>query len=188
MPLTLPAYSRGVIRVEVWVNSNCSFLMLTLPGWDHGVFVPMILINAKANIPIVQVSVLNSEDPAAHFAMGRALESLRDSNVAIIGSGFASFHNLRLLRSRAFEAPAFLHRNTEWSKAVVDAASEEDPSKREDKFKGWRAWPASHEMHPSGGGEHFLPLIVCAGAGGIDRAGKYTDEFKGMDMYSFYWS
>jgi aromatic ring-opening dioxygenase catalytic subunit (LigB family) len=159
-----------------------------LPGWDHGVFIPMILVNPKADIPIVQVSVLESEDPSAHFAMGRALGKLRDSNIAIIGSGFASFHNLRLLRSTEIESPAFVQRNMEWNKAVAEAALEETASKREDQFKDWRSWPASHEMHPSGGGEHFLPLIVCAGAGGDGKAQKYADKFMGMDMYSFYWS
>jgi aromatic ring-opening dioxygenase catalytic subunit (LigB family) len=148
----------------------------------------MILINPEANIPIVQVSVLKSEDPSDHFAMGRALESLRDSNVAIIGSGFASFHNLRLLFSSSIENPGFLQRNVEWSKTLADATSEKLSAQREDKLKDWRSWPASHEMHPQGGGEHFLPLIVCAGAGGDTIAENYADRFKGMDMYSFYWS
>ena len=44
------------------------------------------------------------------------------------------------------------------------------------------------EMHPLGGGEHFMPLIVCAGAGGNGVAEKYMDAFSGLDMYSYYWS
>jgi aromatic ring-opening dioxygenase catalytic subunit (LigB family) len=56
-------------------------------GRDHGVFIPMLLINPAANIPIVQLSVLSSNSPAQHFAMGQALASLRESGVAIVGSG-----------------------------------------------------------------------------------------------------
>lgn len=147
----------------------------------------MLLINPSADIPIVQVSVLASEDPADHFAMGRALAKLRDGNVAIIGSGFASFHNLRLLFSGISGSPEFKVRNDEWSKAVTDAACTKDLGQREKKFAGWRKWPAGDEMHPLGGGEHFLPLIVAAGAGGDEAAECYTDEFRELDMYSYYW-
>ncbi|OCL12537.1 LigB subunit of an aromatic-ring-opening dioxygenase LigAB, partial [Glonium stellatum] len=94
-------------------------------GWDHGVFIPLLLINPAANIPIVQLSVLRSESPGAHFAIGRALHSLRASNVAILGSGFASFHNLRLMFGGAGSDPAFRARNAAWSEAVGEAVVEE---------------------------------------------------------------
>ena len=110
-------------------------------GWDHGVFIPMLLINPAADIPIVQVSVLSSESPASHYAMGRALVKLRDSNIAIIGSGFASFHNLGLLFSGTARDAKFKVRNAEWSKAVTSAVEEKDADEREKKFEGWRDWP-----------------------------------------------
>jgi aromatic ring-opening dioxygenase catalytic subunit (LigB family) len=147
----------------------------------------MLLINPAADIPIVQVSVLASEDPAAHYAMGRALEPLRDANVAIIGSGFASLHNLGLMRTGGLDGAAFKARNEEWSRAVTAAAEKSSVEKRGKKFEGWREWPGGHEMHPPGGGEHFMPLIVCAGAGGEGPAQHYTDEFMGLEMYSYYW-
>jgi aromatic ring-opening dioxygenase catalytic subunit (LigB family) len=159
-----------------------------ISGWDHGVFVPMLLINPAADVPIVQLSVLSSEDPAAHIAMGKALAKLRDSNVAIIGSGFASFHNLRLLFSGALQTPEFKARNVAWSQAVTDAVGTKELKERGKKFDGWREWPAGYEMHPRGGGEHFLPLVVCAGAGGDEGGEHYTDGFSGLDMYSYYWT
>jgi aromatic ring-opening dioxygenase catalytic subunit (LigB family) len=148
----------------------------------------MKIIRPEADIPIIQMSVLSSEDPSAHFAMGKALEKLRDSNVAIIGSGFASFHNLRLLYSGTAKKNTTKQRNTVWSKSVTDASTEPDSEGRARKFNGWREWPSSYEMHPAGGAEHFLPLIVCAGAGGEEKAQLYTDKFLGMDMYSYYWT
>ena len=48
-----------------------------------------------ASIPIYQVSLQHSYDPAAHFALGRAIAPLRDDGVLIVGSGL-SYHNLRL--------------------------------------------------------------------------------------------
>ncbi|CAK1556029.1 unnamed protein product [Leptosia nina] len=46
-------------------------------GWDHGVFVPMMLMNPEANIPIVQISVLKSQDAAAHYKIGEVLHKFR---------------------------------------------------------------------------------------------------------------
>jgi aromatic ring-opening dioxygenase catalytic subunit (LigB family) len=148
----------------------------------------MLLINPAADIPVVQVSVLASEDPAAHYAMGRALSALRDVNVAVIGSGFASLHNLGLMRGGGLDTAAFKARNEEWSSAVTAASREAGVEQRGKKFDGWRAWPGGWEMHPRGGGEHFMPLIVCAGAGGEGAAEYYTDEFMGLPMYSYYWA
>ncbi|KIV99716.1 uncharacterized protein PV09_08646 [Verruconis gallopava] len=156
-------------------------------GWDHGVFIPMLLINPSANVPIVQMSVLSSEDASEHYRMGQALSKLRDSNVAIIGSGFASFHNLRLMFSGISSDPAFQARNAAWNKAITEAVSEPDVEKRGELLSKWRDFPGAFEMHPLHGAEHFLPLIVCAGAGGAGEPGKYTDEFIGLDMYSYYW-
>ncbi|KAI9715048.1 MAG: hypothetical protein M1828_001084 [Chrysothrix sp. TS-e1954] len=157
-------------------------------GWDHGVFVPMILINPSASIPIIQVSVLENESPADHFAMGQALCELRDSNVAIIASGFATFHNIRFFFNGATRSPAFRAKNDEWTKHVNAAVDEPDPKTRLNKFESWRSWPGSYEMHPRGGSEHFLPLIVAAGAGGEGSAEKYKDESAGLDMFSYYWN
>ena len=81
-------------------------------GLDHGVFVPLrsMFPGAKTDIPIVQVSLYASEDPAKTIALGEALAPLRgpskqcrprltraDEGVLIIGGGMA-VHNLRDVR------------------------------------------------------------------------------------------
>lgn len=162
-------------------------------NWDHGVFVPMTLINPKADIPIVQVSVLKSEDPAQHFAMGRALQKLRDENIAVIGSGFASFHNLAKMgelmmgRQLGGAVSPFKKRSDEWNDALTGAVSGESTSDRVAALKEWRKFPHADEMHPKYGGEHFLPLLVCSAAGGDEKAGFYKDEFIGIDVFTYYW-
>ena len=128
-----------------------------ITGWDHGVFVPMLLINPKADVPIVQMSVLDSEDPAEHYKMGQALQALRESNVAIIASGFASFHNIRLMFSGVSKQPDFRARNDAWSLAVMDGIKNSEPESRRKKLETWRDWPNAYEMHPKRGAEHFLP-------------------------------
>ncbi|KAF9734222.1 hypothetical protein PMIN06_004464 [Paraphaeosphaeria minitans] len=156
-------------------------------GWDHGVFVPMTLIHPSASTPIVQLSVLASEDPTAHYAIGRALAPLRDQNIAIIGSGFASMHNLRAMFSGQSRTPAYKALNEAWSAAVADAVATTDAQAQKEKFAAWRSWPGSYDMHPRGGAEHFLPLVVCAGAGGGEKSRAYGDEMVGLQMWSYYW-
>ncbi|CAK7235689.1 hypothetical protein SCUCBS95973_009352 [Sporothrix curviconia] len=156
-------------------------------GWDHGVFVPLLLVHPAADVPVVQVSVLASEDAAAHFAMGRALAPLRDDNIAIVGSGFASFHNLRLMFAGVTRDPSTRAQLVAWNEAVTAAALEPDEQAREAAFAQWRSFPAAYVTHPRGGAEHFLPLIVCAGAAGNEKGKAYTDHFQGLDILSYYW-
>ena len=156
-------------------------------GWDHGVFVPMMLIRPQADIPIVQISVLESEDPKQHFAMGNALAKLRDSNVAFIGSGQASYHNLRSLLTGKTYQPGFKNKNDAWSRTVTSAVLEPDPETRDARFREWRKWPHSYDSHPNRAAEHFLPLIVTAGVGGRGTAKTYKDNFGGHDNWSYYW-
>lgn len=169
-------------------DTNTRGLITYRTGWDHGVFIPMLLINPAANIPIVQMSVLSSESAADHYRMGVALSKLRDSNIAIIGSGFASFHNLRLMFSGIMKDPTFKKKNDAWSEAVLDAVTTRDAEERGRKMEAWRQWPGAYEMHPRGGADHFLPLVVCAGAGGEGKAESYKDEFMGLEMYSYCWA
>ncbi len=56
------------------------------------------------NVPLVQVSLFNTEDPDQHYRLGQAVASLREQNILIIVSGMA-VHNLRDLRF-TFGSPA----------------------------------------------------------------------------------
>ncbi|KAH7128823.1 Extradiol ring-cleavage dioxygenase, class III enzyme, subunit B [Dendryphion nanum] len=156
-------------------------------GWDHGVFIPLTLIHPAATIPIIQVSVLASESPAAHFALGRALAPLRAQNIAIVGSGFASLHNLNAMFSGTTRTQKFKALNEAWSRQVAEAVENVGVEARGKAFDGWRGWEGAYDMHPRGGAEHFLPLVVCAGAAGEQGARSYSDGMMGLKMWSYYW-
>ena len=132
-------------------------------GLDHGVFVPMMLIYPDADVPILQLSLDQSLDPATHLAIGRALAPLRDEDVLIIGSGM-SYHNLRELFSG--------HGNEEaiaFDRWLVNAVR--DPATREASLTAWQRAPGARAAHPRE--EHLIPLLVAAGAAGTD-VGRQT--------------
>ncbi|KAL2206185.1 Extradiol aromatic ring-opening dioxygenase [Sarocladium strictum] len=195
--LTYPASGDPAVAEEV----NAAFTKAGLKpvknekrGWDHGVFVPMLLIDPKGTVPVVQVSILGSEDPETHLQMGKALHALRSQNIAIVGSGFASFHNLRVMFPLMRGGPmtpdgqALIRKSQEFNTALTNATLDPDKKKREAGLKVWRDFPNSYTMHPDRGGDHFMPLIVCVGAVEDGEKGKsYTDGFVGVDIYTYYW-
>ncbi|MFV0622390.1 DODA-type extradiol aromatic ring-opening family dioxygenase [Sphingomonas sp. ac-8] len=130
-------------------------------GWDHGVFIPMMVAVPGADIPVAQMSLRRSLDPAEHLAIGRALAPLRDEGVLILGSGM-SFHNLRERGSRVTPA------TDRWDAALADAATDPDPAGRMARLADWESLPEARYAHPRE--EHLLPLMVAAGAGGEDPA------------------
>ncbi|TGO55960.1 hypothetical protein BCON_0084g00280 [Botryotinia convoluta] len=156
-------------------------------GWDHGVFIPLLLIAPKAQIPIVQVSVLRSNSPAQHYAMGQALAPLRSRGIAILGSGMPTFHNLRLMFSGVMNTPAYKSRNNEWSYRLTETLKIADAEERGKKLEDWRQWTGAEDAHPEKGQEHFLPLIVCAGAGGNEPGKGWEDQAIGLSQWTYYW-
>jgi aromatic ring-opening dioxygenase catalytic subunit (LigB family) len=42
-------------------------------GFDHGVFIPFLLVTPEADIPVVPLSLRRDLDPEAHLRVGRAL-------------------------------------------------------------------------------------------------------------------
>lgn len=123
-------------------------------GFDHGTFVPMAILYPQAEVPLVQVSIGKTYDPAQHIALGRALAPLRDEGVLIIGSGL-SYHNLRMfgpqaeVPSRAFDD--WLHR-----------ALALPPTERTQALLDWETAPYARVCHARE--DHLVPIFAALGA------------------------
>lgn len=124
-------------------------------GLDHGVFVPLKVAFPEADVPVVEMSVERSLDPALHLAAGRALVPLRDEGVLIIGSGM-SFHNMRGYGDPRLTAPSTEF--DDWLTAAVTAKADA----RAALLSDWEQAPAARQSHPRE--EHLIPLLVAAGA------------------------
>lgn len=131
-------------------------------GWDHGVFVPMMLINPAANVPIIQISVLSNQDPEQHYKLGEVLFQFRKEGIAILGSGM-SYHNMREFMYDRQRSSVVNQDFDDYLNKVCTAESEDV---RKEGLVAWREQKGATEAHPMNAAEHFMPLIVIAGAGG----------------------
>ena len=162
--LTYPAHGEPVVAArvhELLRGAGFATEAKNGRGLDHGVFVPFKLIYPDADMPIVQLSLLNNLDAAQHLAMGRALAPLRDEGVLIVGSG-NSYHNLRAFFADNAAANMASAQFDAWLGAAVTAV----PAERERLLAHWHEAPGTIASHPRS--EHLIPLMVAAGAAGDD--------------------
>jgi aromatic ring-opening dioxygenase catalytic subunit (LigB family) len=131
-------------------------------GFDHGVFIPLKVVFPRPDLPIVQVSLLASLDPAEHIRLGQALAPLRDEGVLIVGSGM-SYHNMQTLMSnmrgaaRTDVADTGSERFDEWLEGVL---TRDTPEERIAALTAWDKAASARDAHPRE--EHLLPLHVVA--------------------------
>lgn len=153
-------------------------------GIDHGVFVPLKIMQPDASIPCVQLSLLASLDAQAHITMGNALRELRKDNILILGSGF-SFHNLSLMRTGT-SADA-IARNDAFHDWLIDTCTSPhyDQSTREAQLAAWHNAPHARFCQPRE--EHLLPLMVCLGAATQPARCIFDDATLGMRSCALEW-
>jgi 4,5-DOPA dioxygenase extradiol len=151
-------------------------------GLDHGTWSPLLLIYPEAQVPVVQLAIQPHRGAAHHFALGAALAPIRDDGILIMGSGGAT-HNLGQIRGAGNQpTPKWVSAFAEWLDGVMtEGRSEELVNYR-------RQAPYAAENHPSE--EHFLPLIVAAGAAGEGARARvlhssYTYGVLSMSAYAF---
>ena len=126
-------------------------------GIDHGVWIPLLIGRPQCDIPVVQVSVPNTEDAKIHFKLGQTLGALLSDDVLLLGSGNL-VHNLGevywdeprgepIAWAQEFEKWFLDNLKTgQWEKILNWRQEVKDPSR----------------VHPSA--EHFYPVFSVMGA------------------------
>ncbi len=147
-------------------------------GYDHGVFIPLLLMAPDATIPVLQLSLRAGLDPREHAAAGAALAPLRDDGVLLLGSGM-SFHNMR-----GFRDPRYGPVSDRFDAWLAETAGIVDADARGDALSRWAEHPDGRSSHPRE--EHLLPLMVVAGSAG-DGGGTsvFTDRVLGTAVSAF---
>jgi aromatic ring-opening dioxygenase catalytic subunit (LigB family) len=158
--------------------------MDAMRGWDHGVFVPMMLMVPEANVPIVQLSVCQSQNAETHLRMGEALAPLRDENIAIVGSS-TTFHNMAELRGAMglrFDGDGRKAPNVAFDDKLAEASHIADAATRRSASASWRERPQAEPSHPMHREEHLMPVLVVAAAGLRALMGTFAGSFR---LWSF---
>ena len=145
-------------------------------GFDHGVFVPLKVAFPDAEVPVVQMSLHGSLDPALHLAAGEALAPLREEGVLVLGSGM-SFHNLR-----AMGDPRVTEPSQAFDRWLGDSAAA-DSAERAERLGHWTEAPFARLCHPRE--EHLLPLMVAAGTSREPGAREYGEVVIGGAVSAF---
>ncbi len=130
-------------------------------GFDHGTWCPLTLMYPEADIPTVALSVSGRRDAGWHFALGRALASLREEGVLVLGSG-ALTHNLGEVAwpEGNTAAPDFVTAFADW---MGERLADHDEAALLDYHA---QAPHAALNHP--GNEHLMPFFVALGAAGKD--------------------
>lgn len=140
-------------------------------GLDHGAWIPMRHLYPMADIPTFQVSMPARLDGPAAYAFGQALTPLSKEGVLIVGSGSLT-HNLYEFRSRNGDEPAYAREFVAWIRDTMKSGD------RAQLMHALELAPHAQRAHPTS--EHFLPLIVAAGAAdGQDGSSEGVDVLDG---------
>ena len=150
-------------------------------GLDHGAWVPLSLLLPKGEIPVAQLSLAVGADasgPSDHVALGRVLGPLRNEGILLVGSGGITHDQGEFRRGyfggRDVTVPAPVSRDFDgWVTKVVTTRRGEE---RAAALAAFERHPLAAAAHPTS--EHFLPLLVIAGAAGKDAGRKRFEGFQ----------
>lgn len=140
---------------------------------DHGVWVPLVHMYPSAGVPVLQLSLPSRLAGGELLRIGKALAPLRTEGVLVLGSGSLT-HNLRLARHDDLAPPpAWAIEFDAW---CAEALARWDLDALADYR---RRAPALHVAHPTE--EHFLPLLIAAGAASAAGRPEVTFPVDGFE-------
>jgi 4,5-DOPA dioxygenase extradiol len=124
-------------------------------GLDHGAWVPLRHQYPAADVPAFQVSMPAGLDAASAWRLGEALAPLSQKGVLIVGSGSLT-HNLHEFVMGTTQAAPYAVEFVAWMRDAVLGRDDERLK------RALAIAPHASRAHPTP--EHFLPLLVAAGA------------------------
>jgi 4,5-DOPA dioxygenase extradiol len=169
--------------VKVLDKNNIASRIDLQRGFDHGLFIPLKMMYPQADIPSIQLSLLEGLDPSKHIALGKALHDLKQENILVIGSGF-SFHNMRAFSRKETHSPD--PANDAFQNWLIEGCTGAmSQSEREQRLIEWQNATSARYSHPRE--EHLLPLHVCVGMADKPSTLAFDDYILGKRSVAFLW-
>lgn len=143
-------------------------------GWglDHGTWSVLRHVFPAADVPVVQLSIDESQPPAFHYELGRLLRPLRDEGILLLGSGDV-VHNLHTYAWGRHPAQPF-----DWALRFETLARELMLQGDHQSLVNYESLGRDAELSvPTP--EHYLPLLYVLGAS--DEGDAVTFPVEGMD-------
>lgn len=153
-------------------------------GFDHGTFVPLLLMYPKADIPVLQLSLNADLSADTHLNYGKALGQALPADTLVVGSGL-SFHNLKSLMGSMSNSVTASRESIEFDDWLTDSVTQ-PAAQVQDSLRNWATAPHARYCHPRE--EHLLPLHVIAGvaaARGQTLTSVYSDVLMGHRVSAF---
>lgn len=141
-------------------------------GIDHGTWSVLCHVYPKADIPVVQLSVDETQPPQVHYEIGERLRPLRDENVLIVASGNI-VHNLHAYAWGQHPADPF-----DWALRFETRAKALLSERHFEPLIDYEKMGRDAQLSvPTP--EHYLPLLYAMGA---SDAGDFTSfPVEGID-------
>lgn len=169
--------------INIFKKKNVDIKVDNTRGFDHGVFIPLLLMYPENSIPTIQISLIKGLDPLKHLELGKLFKELLNENILVIGSGF-SFHNMSAFTWK--EENHKDEKNDMFQENLIKLCTDETYiHKRENLLIDWDKIPNARYCHPRE--EHLLPLHVCLGM--TEKPGKlvFDDYIIGKRSIALLW-
>jgi len=140
-------------------------------GLDHGAWSVLHHMYPKADIPVFQVSIDYAKAGAFHLGVGKALASLRDKGVLVLGSGNVT-HNLRALD---FGAPAGQVATRPWAQSFDDAVKAALVANDSAALIDYLNLDLGAKMSVPAP-DHYWPLLYTLGAAQSNESARFKFE------------
>lgn len=141
-------------------------------GLDHGTWSVLRHVFPVADIPVVQLSIDETQPPAFHYEIGKRLQPLRDEGILLLGSGDI-VHNLHTYAWGGHPVEPYDWAVRFEAKARELIAKEEHAPLIDYGSLGQDAFLSIPTP------EHYLPLLYVLGAGAAGE--QITFPVEGMD-------
>ncbi len=142
-------------------------------GLDHGTWSVLCHIYPDADIPVVQLSIDETQPPAFHFEIGKRLASLREEGVLILGSGNL-VHNLH-----AYAWGRHAQEPYDWAVSFENRVRELLLAEEYRPLVAYETQLGSEADLAVPTPDHYLPLLYIAGSRGVSE--PVTFPVEGVD-------